>query len=158
MLALGIGLMVVGAGLLALEAHVVSYGVLGVAGLAALVAGVALALDAAGASALLVVVVALVLAVAVAAALALLVRAGLAVSRGRVRAGTETLVGHVGVLRAAPSPVGQVFVDGALWQARASWADGDGGAPLHEGEPVVVEAVKGLTLTVRRAEDWEVEP
>lgn len=158
MLALGIALMVVGAGLLALEAHVVSYGVLGVSGLAALLAGVVLALDAAGASALLIVVVALVLAIAVAAGLALLVRAGLAVSRGRVRTGAEALVGHVGVLRAAPSPVGQVFVDGALWQARTSWAAGDGEPPLQQGDPVVVEAVKGLTLTVRRAEDWEVEP
>lgn len=157
MLALGIALMVMGAGLLALEAHVVSYGAIGLVGLGALVAGAVLALDAAGASVAVIVVVALLLAAAAAAALVLLLRAGLTVTRSRVQSGPEALVGHVGVLRAAPDPVGQVFVDGALWQARPSWRSDDDEPPLRIGEPVVVEHVKGLTLTVRRAEEWEVD-
>ena len=49
---------------------------------------------------------------------------------------------------------GQVLVDGALWRARPSWTDGDDA--LGEGDPVVVERVSGLTLSVRKAEDWEV--
>jgi membrane protein implicated in regulation of membrane protease activity len=28
---------------------------------------------------------------------------------------------------------------------------------LREGDPVVVERVQGLTLSVRRAEEWELE-
>jgi membrane-bound serine protease (ClpP class) len=47
-----------------------------------------------------------------------------------------------------------VFVDGALWRAR-QW-DLEGEAPLARGDPVVVEHVNGLTLTVRPAEEWEV--
>jgi membrane-bound ClpP family serine protease len=156
LLALGIALMVAGAGLLALEAHVVSYGAIGSAGVAALVGGAVLALGAAGASTAVILAVAVALTALAAASLTFLLRAGLAVTRRQIQSGPEALVGHVGVLRAAPQPLGQVFVDGALWQARASCLHDDG-PPLHPGEPVVVERVKGLTLTVRRAEDWEVE-
>ena len=38
---------------------------------------------------------------------------------------------------------------------RNAWVDG---AALREGEHVVVEQVHGLTLSVRRAEEWEVLP
>ena len=51
-------------------------------------------------------------------------------------------------------PAGQVFLDGALWRAR-QWSF-DEEAVLERGDPIVVERVDGLTLTVRRAEDWEV--
>jgi membrane protein implicated in regulation of membrane protease activity len=61
----------------------------------------------------------------------------------------------VGVVRAAPAPLAQVFVDGALWRARPCL---DGGETLREGDAVVVERVQGLTLSVRRAEEWELEP
>jgi membrane-bound serine protease (ClpP class) len=57
-------------------------------------------------------------------------------------------------VRSWTEPAGQVFVDGALWRARQDWAPADE-ADLHEGDPVVVERVNGLTLSVRRAEDWE---
>jgi membrane protein implicated in regulation of membrane protease activity len=46
-----------------------------------------------------------------------------------------------------------VLVDGALWRARRSWADDD--EELGLGDPVVVERVSGLTLAVRKAEEWE---
>jgi membrane protein implicated in regulation of membrane protease activity len=51
-------------------------------------------------------------------------------------------------------PGGQVFVDGALWRAQHGWAE-MGAGTLREGDPVVVERVDGLTLRVRRAEEWE---
>jgi membrane-bound serine protease (ClpP class) len=57
------------------------------------------------------------------------------------------------VVRNWAGPDGQVFVDGALWRARRSWADDE--KELGEGDSVVVERVSGLTLAVRRAEDWE---
>ena len=49
-----------------------------------------------------------------------------------------------------------MFLDGALWRARV-WAD-DEDTVLQRGDPIVVEHVDGLTLTVRRAEEWEVAP
>ncbi len=59
----------------------------------------------------------------------------------------------MGVVRRWENGGGQVFVDGALWRARDSWAgEGD---QLAEGDSVVVERVSGLTLGVRKAEDWE---
>ena len=77
-------------------------------------------------------------------------------SRRRVRSGAEGLIGRVGEVRATPAPLGQVFLDGALWRARLSASDED--AALQRGDPIVVERVDGLTLTVRRAEEWEVAP
>jgi membrane-bound serine protease (ClpP class) len=74
--------------------------------------------------------------------------------RTRIQAGAEALCGRVGVVRRWSESGGHVFVDGALWRARHEWAASDGDA-LHEGDPVVVERVSGLTLSVRRAEEWE---
>src|SRR4051812_26349360 len=155
MLAFGIVLMVAGAALLVIEAHVVSYGVLGLAGGAALTVGVALALQAAGAPSLVVLIAAAVLAIVALGAVGLLLRAGARATHRRVQTGPEALVGRVGVLRAVPAPRGQVLLDGALWQARPAWA-GEDEPPLEAGDPVVVEEIKGLTLSVRRAEEWEV--
>jgi membrane-bound serine protease (ClpP class) len=59
----------------------------------------------------------------------------------------------MGVVRSWENGGGQVFVDGALWRARHSWAED--GEPLGKGDSVVVERVSGLTLGVRKAEGWE---
>ena len=48
-------------------------------------------------------------------------------------------------------------VDGELWKARRSSTIDDDATP-DAGESVVVEDVRGLMLTVRRAERWEIEP
>jgi membrane-bound serine protease (ClpP class) len=48
-----------------------------------------------------------------------------------------------------------VFVEGVLWRARLSWPDADT-AVLSVGDHVVVERVDGLTLSVRKAEEFEV--
>jgi membrane-bound serine protease (ClpP class) len=156
MTGLSVVLMIAGALLLVAEAHVVSYGVLGVAGILSLVAGAVLAVDAAGGS----VAVALALAIPMAlVAVALLLIAGrkaLALRRRRPQGGSTGLIGRVGVVRQAPTPIGHVLVEGELWRARNSWADDE--PALREGEHVVVEQVHGLTLAVRRAEEWEVLP
>jgi membrane protein implicated in regulation of membrane protease activity len=47
-----------------------------------------------------------------------------------------------------------VVVRGERWRARGSILEDE--PALHEGEQVVVEQVQGLTLSVRRAEEWEV--
>jgi membrane-bound serine protease (ClpP class) len=64
------------------------------------------------------------------------------------------LCGRVGVVRRWSEPSGAVFVDGALWRARHESIETDDEA-LHEGDAVVVQHVSGLTLSVRRAEEWE---
>jgi membrane protein implicated in regulation of membrane protease activity len=84
-------------------------------------------------------------------------RKSLAVRRRRVLGGSEGLIGRVGVVRHAVAPEGDVFVSGELWHARQCLTEDDEPA-LAEGEKVVVERVNGLTLTVRRAEEWEVLP
>jgi membrane-bound serine protease (ClpP class) len=74
--------------------------------------------------------------------------------RTRVHAGAESLCGRVGVVRGWSDSVGQVFLDGALWRARREHGDLDC-EDLRAGDSVVVERVNGLTLSVRRAEEWE---
>jgi membrane-bound serine protease (ClpP class) len=149
MFALGLLLVVLGAALMAAEAHVPSYGALGVAAVISFAAGVALLLSAAGSAALVAVFGGLAALLVGVAFLALLVRKSLATRRLRV---SNTLIGRVGVARAPDA----VFVDGALWRARL-WEVEDE-LELHRGDPVVVEQVNGLTLTVRPAEKWEVAP
>jgi membrane-bound serine protease (ClpP class) len=156
MTALAVALMVMGAVLLVAEAHLASYGVLGIAGALALLGGGVLAVGEAGGSVLL--AFALVLPVAAGLGLFAVVatRKSLAAQRTRPTGGADGLIGRVGVVRHAPAPVGDVLVGGELWRARSSWADDE--PALREGEHVVVEQVHGLTLAVRRAEEWEVLP
>lgn len=152
MVILGIALLLAGAGLLVAEAHLPTYGVLGLAGVLSLVAGGAVAVDASGGGPALVLVVAAVLALTAGTALVIAARGAAGVLGRRSSTGAEALVGRVGVVRNELEPVGQVFVDGALWRALSCWEDPD---KLREGDAVVVERVQGLTLSVRRAEEWE---
>jgi membrane-bound serine protease (ClpP class) len=61
-----------------------------------------------------------------------------------VRTGWEEMIGAEGEVRLPLDPVGQVFVDGALWRART-----DGEAEIGLGSRVRVAAVDGLTLVVQ---------
>src|SRR5205085_6074234 len=86
--------------------------------------------------------------------LAVSVKQGAVVARRRVRTGAEGIVGQIGVVRNWTDTAGSVAVDGALWRARRS----SGHEPeleIHAGDKVVVERLNGLTLCVRRAEEWE---
>jgi membrane-bound ClpP family serine protease len=152
MVELGLALALVGIALLVAEAHV-SGGVLGVFGGIALACGAGLAIGGAGAGVALVVA-------AVAAALivtvgwvAIAARKALMAGRQRIASGREALSGRTGVVRTWTGDGGQVFVDGALWRARYSWNERE--EELDPGDAVVVERVSGLTLAVRRAEEWE---
>lgn len=152
MVEIGVACVLVGAALLVAEAHLPA-GILGVAGGAALTTGAALAIAGAGGS------IALVLA-AVAAATAVTslwlltaVRKAMDTRRLRAASGAEALSGRAGVVRNWSAGCGQVLVDGAIWRARHSWANE--GEELDTGDAVVVERVSGLTLAVRRAEEWE---
>lgn len=153
---LGIVLLLAGVALAVAEAHVVSHGALGTAAVAALVAGMALVVASAGVGATVALAAGAGAGVVGAAFLWLVLRKALAARRVAVRSGPERLVGRVGVVRAVPDPVGQVFLDGALWRARCWGFEED--RALSCGDPIVVERVDGLTLTVRPAEEWEVVP
>jgi len=76
-------------------------------------------------------------------------------ARRRVSSGSEALIGACGEARSSlDADPGQVFVDGALWRARPCWNEDE---RLRTGDRVVVERVEGVTLSVRRAEEWELE-
>jgi membrane-bound serine protease (ClpP class) len=64
----------------------------------------------------------------------------------RIATGAEGLMGARGAARSALSPAGQVFVDGALWRARAM-----GDETIEAGADIEVVGIDGLTLRVRRA-------
>ena len=156
MSAIGLLLVLVGATLVVAEAHVPSHGALGVAAAASLAAGIGLLVSGTGLGAAAVLGATLVTALFSLALVLVIVRKGLATRRIRARTGAEGLIGRLGEVRTAPAPVGRVFVDGALWRARR-W-DLEGEPDLRPGDPVVIEQVSGLTLTVRPAEEWEVAP
>jgi len=151
----GLLLMVVSAALAVAEAHVPSHGALGAAAVAALAAGLALVVSGAGFSLALALAVAATVAAVGGTYLWVVVLKAMAARRARVRSGPEGLIGRVGEVRSAPAPLGHVFLDGALWKARTWGAEEDDQPQLQCGDPIVVERVDGLTLTVRRAEDWE---
>jgi membrane-bound serine protease (ClpP class) len=67
-----------------------------------------------------------------------------------VRTGSEELVGAVGEVREPLDPDGQIFIQGALWRARAA-----GPERIGPGNRVRVKAVDGLTLEVEPAPDRE---
>jgi membrane-bound serine protease (ClpP class) len=72
----------------------------------------------------------------------------------RVHTGWEEMIGALGEVRVPLDPVGQVFVEGALWRARVD----ESGAPVPSGARVRVREVDGLTLRVEPASAEEGEP
>jgi membrane-bound ClpP family serine protease len=155
MTALGVSLLLVGAILILIEAHVPTLGVLGGPGVVALGVGAVLAVLGLGGGVILGVVAALLLAGSAGGVLALSLGKGVAVRRRRIRAGPESLIGHMGVVRSWADPTGCVLVDGALWTARRSALDDEDEEELHPGDAVVVDHLDGLTVSVRRADEWE---
>jgi membrane-bound serine protease (ClpP class) len=67
-----------------------------------------------------------------------------------VRTGSEELVGSVGEVRSPLDPEGQIFIQGALWRARAI-----GIGEIGPGNRVRVRAVDGLTLEVEPVADQD---
>jgi membrane-bound ClpP family serine protease len=114
MTALILTLLILGSGLLVAEAHLPTYGVLGTAGVAALVAAVVLAVLDSGGSLALAFALTLPIAALIIAIGVFCVRKALTVSRWRARGGAQGLIGHVGVVRRPLDPVGQVAIDGEL--------------------------------------------
>ena len=153
MTALGFVLLFIGALLVVAETHAPA-GVFGVLGGLAVIGGGIVVIAALGGGAALAVPIGVGLGIAMGGWLLVATRKATSVRRLRLRSGAEALCGRIGVVCNWSEPAGQVFVDGALWRARHEWAHA-GAEGLHEGDPVVVERVSGLTLSIRRAEEWE---
>src|SRR5919106_1741840 len=141
----GILLLVGGVATIVAEAHLPTGGLLGAAGVVAIAASGLLLYntdsDAFGVSAPVVVVTGLLLGAFIAFAAQRTVRA----HRRPVMTGWEEMVGATGEGRQALDPIGQVFVEGALWRARPT----DELRSVDRGYRVRVESVDGLTLIVR---------
>ena len=152
MTALRIALLLVGPTLVVAEAHVPG-GVLGAAGGAALIVGGVIVIAALGGGAAVAVPVGAGIGLAAGGCALLVARKAATARREQIRAGAEALRGRVGVARSWTEQAGQVFVDGASWRARHDGLLDD--EAIHAGDSVVVERVSGLTLSVRRAEEWE---
>ena len=147
--AIGVLLRVVGIGLILAEAHLPTGGFLGVLGVAALIGGGLLIFNTD--SDQIEVSPALVIGVAGVLGLGTVFVGGKAVRAGHrpVTTGQDELLGSIATVRTKLDPVGQVFVEGALWKARVEPA----AAPVEAGYRVRVEEIDGLTLVVEPLED-----
>ena len=148
----GVLLMVLATALIIAEAHLATGGLLGVAGIGALIASGLLLYDtdsdAFGVSPPIIVASGIV----IGGFLLFVVQRVVAAHRDEpVRTGWEEMVGAEGVVRAPLDPDGQVFVEGALWRARAA----DGETAIAVGNRVRVVSVDGLTLMVSSAAGGE---
>ncbi len=146
----GVLLLLLAVALIIAETQVPS-GILGGAGVVALAASGLLLYDTSGEGFGISPVVVIVLAVVIGVGLIFVVRKIQEAGRNPVHTGWEELVGAEATVRTPLDPVGQVFVQGALWRARPP----DGLEPVEVGDRVVVESVDGLTLNVSRLEDSE---
>jgi membrane-bound serine protease (ClpP class) len=142
--AAGIALLVVAMALFIAEAHVQSHGVLAFGGVVALVFSGLLLFNTNGGFGVSVPVV-IGAGALLGGGFAFVVSKAVQARREPVRSGHEELVGEGGEVRVPLAPVGQVFVRGALWRARAT----NGAGRLGPGDRVRVESVEGLTLLVR---------
>ncbi len=142
----GVALVLLGIALMASEAFVTSYGVLGLGGIVAFVIGSIIMFEPGSANFGLSISV-VVASTAVSAGLLILALAMLVRSRRRaVVTGGAALIGAVGSVVEWADGEGRVRVSGEVWRARA-------GTALQPGERVNVRDRDGLVLLVERFED-----
>ena len=153
MTALGIALLLIGATLVVAEAHVPG-GVLGIAGGVALIVGGVIVIAALGGGAVVAVPVAAGLGLAAGGWALLVARKAADARRGRIQSGAEALPGQdrrgTRLDRAGRTRLRRTGRCGGPATASTSTT-----RRSADGDSVVVERVSGLTLSVRRAEEWE---
>lgn len=140
----GVLLLVLALGLLTAEAFVVSHGLLGTGGVVSFVMGSLLLFTGSGPG---VQISPWLIALTTAIFASLVGLLVLAVVRGQKRqvvTGQEGIIGQVAVTRTSLTPAGTVFYAGSLWNAVL----GEGQAEV--GEEVIITAVEGLKLRVRK--------
>jgi membrane-bound serine protease (ClpP class) len=140
----GAALVLLGIGLMVAEAHIGSFGVIGIGGIIAFVIG-AIMMFPSGAPGFALSLSVVVAATVITAALFLLVLTMLLRSRRRpVVTGKEGLLGAEGETVAWDGAQGRVRVHGEIWRARAQ-------RPLQTGERIKVVELEGLVLVVEPA-------
>lgn len=135
----GLLLIILGAALLVVDAHVTSHGALTVSGLVAIAIGLITLFHNAPAPYHTNVSLVVAFTAVIGGFWAFAVSKGIAVRRAPVRMGPQDIVGMEGEARAG----GQVFVRGELWRARSD-------ETLRPGDRVRVAGLDGLTLDVHR--------
>jgi membrane-bound serine protease (ClpP class) len=148
--AAGVALLVIGVVLIVVEAHAPTHGIVGAVGVVALAASGLLLFDTGSEELEVSVPVVVSVGALLGGFFALATQRAIAARRAPVHTGSEEMLGAEGVVRVPLDPVGQIFVEGALWRATlAGEADPDAGRVRERGARVRVEAVEGLTLRVR---------
>ncbi len=160
--ATGLLLLAAGVAMIIAEAHLPTHGILGASGVAALIAAGLVLYDTDTSAFAVSAPVVILAGLLMGGFLALVVERALRARRQPARTGWEELIGAVGEVRDPLDPVGQIFVEGALWRAelvppsdgpgRAAAGTAADGRALGRGSRVRVESVDGLTLRVRPLE------
>jgi membrane-bound serine protease (ClpP class) len=126
------------------EINVVSYGMLTVGGLVAMVLGSLLLFDSPEPWLRLSWKVILMTVLVAAGFFVLIVRKAMTAQRRPLTTGREGLVGEEGSAQSPIADAGKVFIHGEYWEACSD-------APIAAGDKVVVEAVEGMRLKVRKS-------
>ena len=139
----GVVLIVLALGLFAAEVKVTSYGLLTVAGIASMILGAMMLVDAPGAGISVPLRLLLPAALAMAAGTFLLVRLVVRAQRSLPVTGGEGLVGRTALALTDLQPQGWVAIQGERWRGVSE-------GNVRSGEPVTVVSVDGLTVRVRK--------
>jgi membrane-bound serine protease (ClpP class) len=138
---IGILLILVGLGLLALEVKATSHGLLAAGGILALVLGALMLVNSPWPQARIHLSTALSVALPLGVIIVVLLQFAIAAKRRKAVTGEAQMVGSVGVAKTDLDLSGKVFVRGELWDARAK-------QQIARGTRVRVQEVEGLTLVV----------
>jgi membrane-bound serine protease (ClpP class) len=130
--------------LIVLETHFASHGVLGLAGTACLIFGLATLVDSPEAAMRVHLSTAIAAGLTFGAISVALAWIALRARRNKRLLGPDALIGRIAVVLSEIHPTGQVEVRGEIWQAISAQP----GLPLPAGTHVTIQSVDGLTLTV----------
>ena len=129
--------------LLILEAHFATHGVLAAAGIVALVFGALTLVDGPIPEMRVHLATALSTGLAFGLITVFLLRLAIRARRSKVRMGGDAMIGLIAVVTQPLAPIGQVMVNGELWQAESV-------TPAALGDQVRVRGLRDLTLLVER--------
>jgi membrane-bound serine protease (ClpP class) len=129
--------------LLILEAKFASHGILAAAGIVSMVVGALTLVDGPIPELRVHFATALSTGLAFGLITVFLLRLALRAKRSKVRIGGDAMIGQIAVVTQPLAPIGQVMVNGELWQAESA-------TPAAKGEEVRVRGLRDLTLLVER--------
>jgi len=137
--------------LFALEAKFATHGVLAIGGMATMILGGLLLVDAPIPEMRVHLLTALAVSIPLGGITVFLMSIALKARANKVTTGAQGLVGEVGIAQTSLAPRGKIFVHGELWDAMSS-------SGVQAGQSVVVVAVDGLQLRVEPSATMERTP